>query len=165
MHQSHDNTESGSGKTTPDSPEFESDLTPLFPNDGMNKRFLDFDNLEKNGEHKLMEDLLKQIFLKSNRRIDNLHDRDTPSSDDNNDDYSDEDGDPITVFQPGDSFGPFLGSVDINLGKIGGIGILRLSETKEGPQDEPVRNPRFAMECHQRPYAWAHRYERGYRQG
>ena len=59
----------------------------------------------------------------------------------------------------------YLGSVDINLGKIGGIGILRLSETKEGPQDEPVRNPRFAMECHQRPYAWAHRYERGYRQG
>ncbi len=62
MFQSHDNTESGSGQNPPDSPESESDRTPLFPNDGMCDRFIDFDNPEKNGEHKLMEELLKQIF-------------------------------------------------------------------------------------------------------
>ncbi len=110
MFQTHDNTESGSGQNPPDSSESESDQTPLFPNDGICDRFVDFDNPEKNGEHKLMEELLKQIFHQSNRKIDTLFDRDTPSfdDDDDDDDYSDEDSDPIMVLQPGDSFGPFL---------------------------------------------------------
>jgi serine/threonine protein kinase len=113
MFQSHENTESGSGQNPPDSPESESDRTPLFPNDGMCDRFVDFDNPEKNGEHKLMEELLKQIFHQSNRKVDALFDRDKHSFDDDDDDddddgYSDEDSDPIIVLQPGDSFGPFL---------------------------------------------------------
>lgn len=140
MFRIHDNSESKSGSHTPYNQDFEADLTPLFPNDGMRERFVDFDNPDKNGEHKLMEELLKQIFHQSNPKIDQILERDSPGFEEDDEDLSDEDNDPITVFQPGDKFGPFVIRQYI---AHGGFGIVYKANDGSKQLDVALKVPRM----------------------